>query len=160
LVENLIMHKKTGSLKRVSSPIFRRLSAMTPTTQQVFAEGDIESAKLILLVAIAKTDRLVRDFLSNVYADKLAVKSNKIDKSDIERYFESVYMEEPLLRDRTEQTMSKLKQQLMKIVSEAGLVKKQGDIFLVTQPNITNKLANQLVADGDSEYIKVLGGSL
>lgn len=160
LTDNLIMHKKSGSLKRTTSPIFRRLAAMTPTTQRAFANGDIESAKIILFVAIAKTDRLVRDFLINVYADKLAVKSSKIDKADIERYFESVYAEEPRLRDRTEQTKAKLKQQLMKIVAEAGLVKKQGAVFLVTQPNITNKLAIQLVGDGDSEYIKVLGGSL
>ena len=95
-----------------------------------------------------------------MYADKLALKSSKIDRSDIERYFESVYIEEPYLRDSTEQTKSKLKQQLMKILSEAGLVKKQDSIFLVTQPNITNKLANQLVADGDSEYAKVIGGPL
>jgi hypothetical protein len=157
---NLIMHKKTGSLKRASSPIFRRLSLMTPTTVAAFSDGDIESAKITLLIAISKTDRLVRDFLINIYADKLAVKSSKIDKSDIERYFESVYVEEPHLRDRTEQTKAKLKQQLMKILAEAGLVKKQGSMYLVTRPNITNKLANQLVADGDSAYIKVLGGSL
>jgi hypothetical protein len=159
LAENLIMHKKMGSLKRVSPPIFRRLSAMTPAAQQSFANGDIESAKIILLVAIAKTDRLVRDFLFYVYAGKLTIKSNKIDRSDIERYFESVYAEEPYLRDRSEQTKAKLKQQLMKIVSEAGLVKRQSDNFLVTRPNITNKLAIQLVADGDSDYVKVLGGS-
>jgi hypothetical protein len=160
LSENLIMHKKAGSLKRVTSPIFRRLSIISPTAMQILAHDDIASAKLILLIAAAKTDRLVRDFLTNVYADKLALKSSKIDKSDIERYFESVYIEEPYLRDSTEQTKSKLKQQLMKIIVEAGLVKKQDSIFLVTQPNITNKLANQLVADGDSEYAKVIGGPL
>ena len=154
------MHKKIGSLRKVTSPIFRRLSIMSATAMQILAHDDIASAKLILLVAVAKSDRLVRDFLINVYADKLALKSSKIDRSDIERYFESVYIEEPYLRDRTEQTKAKLKQQLMKILAEAGLVKKQGSVFLVIRPSITNKLANQLVADGDSEYIKVIGGSL
>ena len=158
--DNLIMHKKSGSLKRSSSPIFRRLSVMTPTTLAAFAGDDIESSKIILIVAIAKTDRLVRDFITNVYADKLVVKSSRIDKSDIERYFESVYIEEPHLRDRTEQTKAKLKQQLMKILAEAGLVDKQDAVFLVTRPNITNKIANLLVADGDSAYIKSLGGNL
>lgn len=157
--DNLIMHKKTSSLKRVSTPIFRRLSSMSPATLQAFAEGDIESAKIILLIATAKTERLVRDFLLGVYADKLSIKLDKIDKSDIERYFESVYSEEPHLRDRSEQTQAKLKQQLMKIFTEAGLVKKQASGFLVTRPNITNKLANLMVADGDSDYIKALGGN-
>ena len=65
-----------------------------------------------------------------------------------------------MIRDRSEQTRAKLKQQLMKIMSEAGLVKRMGSEFEIIRPAITNKLANQLVADGDSEYLKALGGSL
>ncbi len=156
--ENLVMHKKVGSLKRTSSPIFRRLSIMSPSAQQVLAEGDLEAAKLLLIIAVAKTDRLVRDFLVNVYADKLAIRTDKLLKSDVEKYFESVYEIEPSLRDRSEQTKAKLKQQLMKIVAEAGLVQRRGVNFLITRPNLSNKLMNQLVADGDTDYIKVLGG--
>ncbi|MCA9347641.1 DUF1819 family protein [Candidatus Saccharibacteria bacterium] len=159
LAENLIMHKKSGSLKRVTTPIFRRLSVMSPTAVKLLSTEDLESAKLILLVSIAKTDRLVGDFLNDVYAEKIALKASKITKSDIERYFESIYQEEPFLRDRTEQTKAKLKQQLMKIISEAGLVKKIGSDFEVTRPSLTNKLSNQLIADGDARYIKMLGGS-
>ena len=159
LSENLIMHKGVGSLKRSSAPIFRRLSMMSPTTMHAFTDGDIESARLILLITAAKSDRLIRDFIFNVYADKIALKTNIISKSDIERYFESVYEIEPSLRGRSETTKRNLKQKLMKIIAEAGLVNKQPTSFLVTRPNITNKLANLLVADGDSEYIKALGGN-
>ena len=160
LSENLIMHKGAGSLKRSSAPIFRRLSMMSPTALQMFAESDIESARLILLIAAAKSDRLIRDFIFNVYADKIAMKANLISKSDIERYFESVYESEPSLRNRSETTKRNLKQKLMKIATEAGLVNKESSTFLVTRPNITNRLANLLVTDGDSEYIKALGGDL
>lgn len=159
LKDNLIMHKKQASLKRVTPPIFRRLSIISPDAMKILSNGDIESAKLILLVSIAKTDRLVGDFLNDVYAEKIALKASKITKSDIERYFESVYQEEPFLRDRTDQTKAKLKQQLMKIISEAGLTKKIGSDFEVTRPSLTNKLSNQLIADGDARYIKILGGS-
>lgn len=159
LKDNLIMHKKQASLKRVTPPIFRRLSIISPAAMKILSNGDIESAKLILLVSIAKTDRLVGDFLNDVYAEKIALKASKITKSDIERYFESVYQEEPFLRDRTDQTKAKLKQQLMKIISESGLTKKIGSDFEVTRPSLTNKLSNQLIADGDARYIKILGGS-
>lgn len=158
LSENLIMHKGVGSLKRSSAPIFRRLSMMSPTTLRAFSEADVESARLILLITAAKSDRLIRDFIFQVYADKIALKASAISKSDIERYFESVYEIEPSLRDRSETTKRNLKQKLMKIVTEAGLAKKQSPGFVIMRPNITNKLANLLVADGDSEYIKALGG--
>lgn len=158
LTENLIMYKKESSLKRVSPPIFRRLSTMSPEALQLFASADLDSSRILLLIAIAKTDRLMRDFIFAIYADKLAIKSNKIEKSDVERYFESVYAEEPLLRDKSAATKMKLKQQLMKNMVEAGLVKKQTDSFYITRPNITTKLANQLTADGDADYLKALGG--
>lgn len=160
LTENLIMHKGAGSLKRSSSPIFRRLSMMSPTALEMLAEGDIESARLVLLISAAKSDRLIRDFILDVYADKIAMKANVVSRSDIERYFESVYEDEPSLRDRSETTKRSLKQKLMKIMTEAGLVAKQGPNFSMIRPNITNKLANLLVADGDSVYIKALGGDL
>lgn len=159
LSQNLIMHKGVGSLKRSSAPIFRRLSMMSSSALQTFVDGDIGSARLILFVTAAKSDRLIRDFIFNVYAEKIALKTNIISKSDIERYFESVYNISPSLRDRSESTKRSLKQKLLKIVTEAGLVKKQGSVFFVTRPIITNKLASLLVADGDSEYIKALGGN-
>lgn len=157
--ENLIMYKKESSLKRVTPPIFRRLATMSSESLRIFAGSDLESARILLIIAIAKTDRLVRDFLLNVYADKLLVKSNKLDRSDIERYFESVYDEEPSLRDKSDATKMKLKQQLMKNFVEAGLVKKQSDAYVITRPTVTTRLANQLTADGDFIYLKALGGT-
>ena len=159
LNENLIMYKKESSLKRVSPSIFRRLNTMSPEALRIFTGTDLSASRISLIIAIAKTDRLMRDFLLTVYADKLAVKASKIEKSDIERYFEAVYAEEPLLRDKADVTKMKLKQQLMKNMVEAGLVKKQSDSFLITRPTISSKLANQLTADGDTQYLKAFGGA-
>lgn len=159
LTENLIMYKKESSLKRVSPSIFRRLSTMSPEALRIFTGTDLSASRISLIIAIAKTDRLMRDFLLTVYADKLAVKASKIEKSDIERYFEAVYAEEPLLRDKADVTKMKLKQQLMKNMVEAGLVKKHSDSFLITRPTISSKLANQLTADGDTQYLKAFGGA-
>ena len=61
--ENLIKHKKIGSVKRVNSPIFRRLKIMNKEMLEEFVYSDIENSKYILLYTIMKTDKLVRDFL-------------------------------------------------------------------------------------------------
>lgn len=158
LAENLIMYKKDSSLKRVSPAIFRRLATMSPGALAIFVGADLESSRIILLIAISKTNRFMKDFILTIYSDKLAFKASKLEKSDIERYFETVYAEEPLLRDKSDATKMKLKQQLLKNMLEAGLIKKRNDSIEITRPNITSRLANQLVADGDTEFLKVLGG--
>ena len=76
--ENLIKHKKTGSIQRVNSPIFRRLKVMDKEMLEEFVCSDIETSKYILLYAIMKTDKLVRDFVIEVYKDKLYMRKEYI----------------------------------------------------------------------------------
>ncbi|MBO7131879.1 DUF1819 family protein [Candidatus Saccharibacteria bacterium] len=159
LQENLIMHKRTGSLKRVTTPIIRRLKAMSDDILQAFLESDDYNAKIILLYIICNTDRLVRDFITSIYGDKVLIRSDKIVKADIEQYFESVYSESDKLLNCSDQTKAKLKQTLMKILADAGLVTKQGSDFPITTPIISERTRSTILADGGDYYIKALGGT-
>lgn len=159
LQENLIMHKRTGSLKRVTTPIIRRLKAMSDDILQAFLESDDYNAKIILLYIICNTDRLVRDFITSIYGDKVLIQSDKIVKADIEQYFESVYSESDKLLNCSDQTKAKLKQTLMKILADAGLVTKQGSDFPITTPIISERTRSTILADGGDYYIKALGGT-
>lgn len=159
LQENLIMHKRTGTLKRINSPIFRRLQAMSDNILSTFVTSDAENAKIILLYIICNTDRLVRDFITNIYGDKVLIQSDKIVKADIEQYFESVYSESDKLLNCSDQTKAKLKQTLMKILADAGLVAKQGSDFPITTPIISERTRSTILADGGDYYIKALGGT-
>ena len=84
--ENLIKHKKIGSVKRVNSPMFRRLKVMDKDMLEEFVWSDIETSKYILLYAIMKTDKLVRDFVIEVYKDKLYMKKEYI----LPKYLQSI----------------------------------------------------------------------
>lgn len=159
LQENLIMHKRAGSLKRVTTPIIRRLKAMSDGILQAFLESDDYNAKIILLYIICNTDRLVRDFITSIYGDKVLIQSDKIVKADIEQYFESVYSESDKLLNCSDQTKAKLKQTLMKILADAGLVTKQGSDFPITTPIISERARSTILADGGDYYIKALGGT-
>ena len=159
LQKNLIMHKRTGSLKRVTTPIIRRLKAMPDDILQAFLESDDYNAKIILLYIICNTDRLVRDFITSIYGDKVLIQSDKIVKADIEQYFESVYSESDKLLNCSDQTKAKLKQTLMKILADAGLVTKQGSDFPITTPIISERTRSTILADGGDYYIKALGGT-
>ena len=53
-----------------------------------FVYSDIETSKYILLYAIMKTDKLVRDFIFEVYKDKLLMRKEYIEKFDINNWYE------------------------------------------------------------------------
>ena len=156
--ENLIKYKSPKSIVRVNSPIFRRLNVMDSEMLDEFVHTDIETSKYILLYTIMKTDRLVRDFIIEVYKDKLLMKKEYIEKFDIDNWYEEKCILSKALRERTESTSAKLKQVIMKILQDSGLVIKEKNRFKIVRPLLKEKYISMLDKDGNIEYAKAIGG--
>ncbi|MEG1793356.1 MAG: DUF1819 family protein, partial [Bacilli bacterium] len=108
--ENLIKYKSIKSVERTNSPIFRRLGIMDDSTLNAFVKSDLETSKYILLYVIMKTDRLVLDFIREVYKDKLMMRKDYIEKFDVDNWYEEKCILSKSLKERTESTSNKLKQ--------------------------------------------------
>lgn len=158
--ENLIKYKSTKSIVRVNSPIFRRLNVMDREMLDEFVHTDIETSKYILLYTIMKTDKLVRDFIVEVYKDKLLMRKDYIEKFDIDNWYEEKCISSKALRERTESTIAKLKQVIMKILQDSGLVIKEKNRFKIVRPLLKEKYISMLDKKGDIEYAKAIGGLL
>ena len=158
--ENLIKYKSSKSVVRVNSPIFRRLNVMDSEMLDEFVHTDIETSKYILLYTIMKTDRLVRDFVVEVYKDKLLMRKDYIEKFDIDNWYEEKCILSNTLRERTESTAAKLKQEIMKILQDSGLVIKEKNRFKIVRPLLKEKYISMLDKKGDMEYAKAIGGLL
>ena len=156
--ENLIHHKKVASIKRVNVPIFKRLKVMDKDMLQEFVCADIETSKYILLYAIMKTDKLVRDFVIEVYKDKLNMRKEYIERFDIDNWYEEKCILSQTLKERTESTSAKLKQVIMKILQDSGLVIKEKNRYRIIRPLLKEKFIGMLDKNGDIEYAKAIGG--
>jgi hypothetical protein len=158
--ENLIKYKSLKSVTRVNSPIFRRINVMDKEMLEDFVHSDIENSKYILLYAIMKTDKLVRDFMLEVYKDKLLMRKEYIEKFDIDNWYEEKCILSNTLKERTESTSNKLKQVIMKIALDSGLVEKDKKRFKIIKPLLKEKYIRMLDKNGDIEYAKAIGGLL
>lgn len=158
--ENLIKLKKIGSVKRTNAPIFRRLNVMDKEMLKEFIYSDITTSKYILLYAIMKTDRLVRDFVIEVYKDKLYMRKDYIEKFDIDNWYEEKCILSSALKEKSEATSAKLKQVIMKIMQDSGLVIKEKERFKIIRPLLKEKFIYMLDKNSDIEYAKAIGGLL
>lgn len=156
--ENLIKHKSIKSVERTNSPIFRRLGIMDDSLLNDFVTSDLETSKYILLYAIMKTDRLVLDFIKEVYKDKLMMKKDYIEKFEVDNWYEEKCILSKSLSEKTEKTSAKLKQVIMKILADSGLVMKEKDRFKVVRPLLRESYINLLDKHGDIDYAKAIGG--
>ena len=123
-----------------------------------FVYTDIETSKYILLYAIMKTDKLVRDFVIEVYKYKLYMRKEYIEKFDIDNWYEEKCVLSKTLKERTESTSAKLKQVIMKILQDSGLVIKEKDRFKIVRPLLKEKFITMLEKNGDLVYAKAIGG--
>lgn len=155
--ENLIQQKREASIKRTNSPIFRRLAVMNDEMLYDFVNSDIIQSKHILLYAIMKTDNLVKDFISQVFLDKVLLMKDYIEQIEINNWFERIYADSNL-KDVSDTTKYKLKQVTMKIMVDSGLVVKEEDKYRIIIPILNEKFKKLLNDVGDIEYYKILGG--
>ena len=112
------------------------------------------------MVLIPSPDRLVRDFVVEVYKDKLLMRKDYIEKFDIDNWYEEKCILSKTLRERTESTATKLKQVIMKILQDSGLVIKEKNRFKIVRPLLKEKYISMLDKKGDIEYAKAIGGLL
>ena len=103
---------------------------------------------------------IVRDFILEVYKDKLMMRKEYIEKFDIDNWYEEKCILSQTLRERTESTTAKLKQVIMKIMQDSGLVIKEKDRFKIVRPLLKEKYIRMLDKNGDLEYAKAIGGLL
>ena len=155
--ENLIMYKKSSAISRVNSAIFRRLAIFDEKMLDSFVNSDIETSKYILVYAIMKTDKLVNDFIFDVYRDKLIVQNYYIEKFDINNWFEEKCMVSNL-KDRTDSTKSKLKQVILKILQDSGMVIKEKNRFKIIKPLLSPDFISILKHNDDLNYVEAFGG--
>ena len=156
--ENLIQYKKTNSISRVNSPIFTRLLALSKEQLDFFVNADIQQSKYMLIYAIMKTDRLVKEFVRELYYDKLLMNDEHIEKYEITKWFNSKYDVSEFLRSRSESTQYKLQQVMLQIMTASGLLKKNGELFEINRPLLCNEFIDLLKETDDYEYAKSIGG--
>ena len=152
--ENLIKYKSAKSIARVNSPMFRRLNVMDKNMMEEFVNSSVDNSKYILLYTIMKTDRLVLD----VYKYKLIMRKEYIEKFDIDNWYEEKCSLSTTLKEKSEQTSAKLKQVIMKIMQDSGLVIKEKNRFKIIRPLLKETYINMLDRKGDLEYAKAIGG--
>lgn len=156
--ENLMQHKAVGSLSRVNSPVFRRLAVLDKNLLEEFVSTDIDTSKFILLYAIMKTDKLVNEFISEVYKEKLLLKKEYIEKYEFDTFYEEKMLYSEKLKNASESSRYKIRQVMFKILVDSGLLKKENDKFKVVRPLLKQRFIDILEARGDKEYILALKG--
>lgn len=156
LSENLFQYKVNSSLNRSLPSILRRLNVLDETLCQMALEDSLEAGKLINLYSIMKTDRIFFEFMNEIIREKLESNHYLLEKKDLNLYLLSKAEQDKAVAGWTEQTVTKLKNVIQRILLEAGILKdkKTGELSRIV---MDYHLKQHLIHIGDIAYVKAMG---
>jgi len=158
LEDNIFLMKTENRKREIASTILRRLEALDEYLLNKIVNGNLGLSKLVILLAIIKTDQLFYEFMHEVFAEKLIIMDKKITARDITNFFHRKSEQSEQVARWADYTHYKLGQVYRKLLIEANMAKPEKDGLNLIKPVFEKEVADHIKAVGDKRYLNVMFG--
>lgn len=156
--ENIYQVNAEYRAYEVLSGTYRRVSVLPDAVLREFTTCDVETAKILNLIAILMDSRLFFEFMHEVYAEKIRLGEKEIMDRDLNVFFSDKAGQSDVVAGWTEVAVKKLKQCMTRMMFEAGLLESSAKPRIIKPIHIDYRTEELLTANGLGEYLKVVKG--
>lgn len=121
-VNNLFRLRSATRLRKTFNYIYKRLSSLPEEAVKMLSSLDADSAKILVLISIMKTDLLFFEFVYEVYRGKVLLGEKTIENRDINGFFDEKVMQSDIVSKWSEAGIQKLKNCYIKNLVDAGVL--------------------------------------
>ena len=157
--ENIYQVKAEYRAYEVLNGTYRRVSALPKAVIQAFTDCDIETAKILNLIAILMDSRLFFEFLHEVYDEKIRLGEKEITDRDLNVFFSDKAMQSSVVASWTDTAVRKLKQCFTRMMFEAGLLENSAKPRIIKPIHVDYRTEELLTVNGLGEYLKAVKGA-
>lgn len=157
--DNLYQYNGRRKVRERAWAVLRRLDELSPELVSVVADGPLDLAKLTALYAVAKSNRLVADFIAEVYLPNARMTEGRIERADAKDFFRVLREQNEKVAAWSESTIERLRQAVVKMLADAGLIVSTRNPKIV-RPIIPASYRAALKAVGDECYAEMLIGGM
>ena len=152
--ENLLRQRTTASRARLFREIRYRLEQFSPKELDFFCDADSRDQRLLLFIAICQRFRFIREFVEEVLRPKAVAMDTQLYPADFARFFDRKGADAPEVEQLTEKSLAKVKQVLIRMLAEAGLLDSTASQRI--QRPLPSKALARLVAETDPKRLRSL----
>ena len=152
---NIYQLDKPKRRRDVPLRMIKRLSAVKQTIVDVIADGSEPDAKLIAFLALMKADRLLFEYMVEVYADKLHAGYDEITDMDFLDFIERKAQNNETVAKWSASSLASVRGKIKSSLCDAGLAKRKGGSLLIQKPIMDDKL-RKLFDESDRIYLKAM----
>lgn len=156
--ENLFQYKNQRDIIKSVNTILRRLIVLDHTLLRILAEDNIDRGRMIALFSLWSTDRLFREFLSEVVWEKLYTRQYELQISDMRIFFGSKAEQNSVVAGWTERTFKDMREAYRRILVDVSMLKREtGELRPLLLPKDIMEYLNSI--NERAFVLAVTGGS-
>lgn len=152
--DNLLKQRKSASRTRLLREIRYRLQQLSREELEFLCEAGSRDQRQLLFIAICRRFRFIREFVEEVLRPKATALDVQLYPADFARFFDRKGAESPEVDQLTPTSTAKIKQVLVRMLAEAGLLDSTASQRIV-RPVPSKALVN-LVAKTDPAHLRCL----
>lgn len=156
--ENLFGAAKEYRAKRIYGYLWKRVERLDETMIELFLNSDLQTQKLINLIAVLKVDRLFFEFIFEVYREKSILGVPKIEDADINIFFNNKEIQSEDITKWTDVTKKRLRSAYLNFMVDANLLTVVGKEKFITPPIMDIALERYLETTGNGSMVKAIMG--
>ncbi len=156
--ENIYQVKAEYRAYDVLNGTYRRIAELPEVVLKTFTSCDVETAKILNLIAILMDSRVFFEFLHEVYREKIRLGEKEITDRDFNVFFSEKATQSEAAAGWTEGTVKRLKQSMARMMFEAGLLESSVKPRTIKPIHIDYRTEELLTANGLGEYLKAVKG--
>ena len=156
--ENIYQVKAEYRAYEVLNGTYRRVFALPEAALRAFTSCDVQTAKILNLIAILMDSRLFFEFFYEVYAEKIRLGEKEITDRDLSAFFSDKAMQSTVVAGWTDTAVRKLKQCFTRMMFEAGILESSAKPRTIRPIHIDYRTEELLTANGLGEYLKAVKG--
>ena len=136
--------------QEISSAVLVRVETLTESELLVLQNGSLSEKKYITMIAVMKSERIVRELINEVYVDKLEIGQMIIDDGDLNVFFRKKSEEQDAVAKWQDVTVRKMKQVMKKMLKELEFIRVDGKNMEIQAPLVSKEFLDAIDHEDDS----------
>ena len=152
--QNLLRQRTEASRVRLLREIRHRLREFSANEIDFFARAGASDQRQLLFIALCLRFRFIREFVDEVLRPKALAMDMQLYPADFARFFDRKGAEDPEIEHLTDKSKAKVKQVLIRMLAEAGLIDSTKSQRL--QSVFPSQVLARLISETDPKRLRFL----
>lgn len=144
--------------KKIANALYTRLNSLSHSILEYVVNSDIHTSKILVLISIMKTDRLLFEFMFEVFRSNIILGNYSLKDRDFNIFFQDKKAQSEIIDNWADSTIQRLKWSYITIISNAGLIRTDSNKREIILPFFDYNVKKNLFNNNMAHYVFAITG--